>query len=382
MKKNRLYMILFVFVMFFCVNIGEGSALNEKGTGGVSGTLYSYGIKCFYQGNLSGVANYGGSTGSTCGSDNSTTTPVVYGIDYYCFNGSMSSDGSTVANCKRFGAWGHGRAAHINGSDVKKVGISNYDSFFNSQNIPNNTYSYFGASKDKGVKKCPSSIYVDGDLMINASQLMGSGEYPLGKMSFTRNGKKLTLLSGKTYRYKKGNGGNLENDVLDIISDFKEVTRCGDTYYDTTHGSVGIKVEKNTNEKLVDSIKKWAEEQKDLQKNPNIEIGVDDKLDCHQVLGDAFAEVLAAVFTITCVIGVVLLIITLVFDFIKAIASNENDGLLDAFKKAKTRIIATIILLMLPVFINFVIDFLNNNLIVEDGNVKIGNVSECKIVKN
>ncbi len=380
MKRNKLFIFVFVFIMFFGINIDGVLAKYDKGGGG-NGTPYSYGIKCFYEGQLTGTANYGGSSGNTCGSDNSTKTPFVYGINFYCNNGSMSSDGRTVTSCQNFGSWGHGRAAHINGSDYKVVGITNYNDVFNTNSAPESTISYFGAVKNKGIKKCPSSIYVSGDLTISASQLMGDGEYPLGRLSFGAKGTKLKLLSSKTSRYSKGNGGNLEQDVKDVISEYTEITKCGDEYYDTTHGSIGDKITDTKNQRLVDAIKKWAEDKKNSQKNADIDIDANDELNCSQVLGDSFVEVLSSALLLICISGVVILIFMMASDFIKSITSGEADAMAEAFKKSKTRIIATIILLLLPILVNFIINILNNNFRIEEGNIKIGDISECNISK-
>lgn len=89
--------------------------------------------------------------------------------------------------------------------------------------------------------------------------------------------------------------------------------------------------------------------------------------------------------TLIGVVGVVILVLTLSTDFVKAISSGENDALAQAGKKAKNRIIATVILLMLPVFINFLIDVANNNLVIEtkEGKttLKIGTIKDCGMSK-
>lgn len=129
---------------------------------------------------------------------------------------------------------------------------------------------------------------------------------------------------------------------------------------------------------IVDDIKKWAENKKNTEKNANIGIDENENLNCSTLLGD-FANVLRDAFILISVAGVVILIVLMISDFIKAITSDEDGALLDAFKKSKNRIIATIILLLLPILINFVINLLNDNLRIENGNIKVGNVKECNV---
>lgn len=129
---------------------------------------------------------------------------------------------------------------------------------------------------------------------------------------------------------------------------------------------------------IVEDIKKWAEERRKKEGNANTGIGENDNLVCSSLLGD-FADVLKEAFLLICVGGVIILIFLMISDFIKAITSGEDGAILDAFKKSKNRIIATIILLLLPILVNLIINLLNDNLRFENGNLKIGNVKECNV---
>lgn len=387
MKKNRLYILLFVFVMFFCVNVG--------------GVKASYGITCYYATEdcyytvtdhqsshrvevpCTGAKD-NGRKNQKCYKDVKDTIDtyyaVSYGINYWCPSNSSCD------------AWGRGYLKKIkedSSSSSRTVGeeinASGYNSFI--KNIKNNKKSLFGVSTD-GPTKCPSSITIN-DLSVGVS--IGSGAGKIEAESGKKNNgssRTCTLSLKDKYSYKKGgmtsenfieNVENLSKSLDNEATEFHIVKpgNSGSEYGDVEKGNKGSK-----NHDLVSSIINWAMGRKDLQKDADIGIDESDELECSQVLGDAFADVLAGIFTLTCVIGVVLLIFTLIFDFIKAITSGEDGALLDAFKKAKIRVIATIILLLLPVFVNFIIDFINNNLIIEDGDIKIGNVSECNVVKD
>ncbi len=132
---------------------------------------------------------------------------------------------------------------------------------------------------------------------------------------------------------------------------------------------------------LIQSIKERAAN--DSGKNGDPDYGLDETISCSKLLGEgdnSLGSILKNVFFVICVIGVILLIFTMSGDFLKAITSEEADAMADAFKKAKTRIIATIILLLLPVVVNFIIDVVNNSVYESNGEIKIGNISDCKII--
>ncbi len=99
---------------------------------------------------------------------------------------------------------------------------------------------------------------------------------------------------------------------------------------------------------------------------------------CVGVLSDEVADFLKKLFLILCVVGIILCIVFTVFDFINSISSNEDDSLSKHFKKLKNRIILIIVLLLLPVLINWFIDFTNKNLYYdENSKITFGKVSDC-----
>lgn len=369
MKKNKLFMIIFVFVMFFCINIDGVLALNERGGGG-SVTSYSYGVRCFYSGKLKSYDSYNPTASGSIG-ENTTSTPFIYGVELRC----------NSKNCNSVSAYGHGRGAHINGDRLLKVEFNNYNQLFKIDNTSVRDKAY-GVTPGKGIKKCPSKLYIDSALTTSASELMAETDYIGNAWWVSGSPYNGSLKLASSYKFYEDDKGNLEQDVIDMVSELKEITKdSSGNSYDTTHGSVGDKIKGDQNQMLVESIKRWAESKKDLQKEANLDIDESDELDCSQVLGDSFAEVLSGALTLICISAVVILIFTMISDFIKAITSNENDALIEAFKKSKTRIIATIILLLLPVLVNLIINFLNKNFRIEDGNIKIGDISECNISK-
>ena len=79
-------------------------------------------------------------------------------------------------------------------------------------------------------------------------------------------------------------------------------------------------------------------------------------------------------------------------DFIKVITASEDNAMSEAFKKVKNRIIAVIILLLLPLLVNFLIGIVNKSATVVETvdsstgktvkkEIKIGKLDDCNIAK-
>ena len=71
-------------------------------------------------------------------------------------------------------------------------------------------------------------------------------------------------------------------------------------------------------------------------------------------------------------------------DFMAAVTSNEEGSVFKAFGKFKTRIIACVILFLLPALINFALEFINDSFYYETAagqgtEIKVGNVADCGI---
>lgn len=146
-----------------------------------------------------------------------------------------------------------------------------------------------------------------------------------------------------------------------------------------------IRCDSTPNADRVDGIINWAKNETYKQKSYG-------DITCTNIINDKLAPQLKSGFFITCIIGLIILVFTMAGDFIKAIASGDADKMSETFKKSKNRIIASVILLLLPVLVNFIINFLNKNVTNiqtydSDGNkvdsrlkVHLGDLSECGIV--
>lgn len=110
---------------------------------------------------------------------------------------------------------------------------------------------------------------------------------------------------------------------------------------------------------------------------------------CTELLGRDLIKLINSSFLIICVSSIVLIVVFTSLDFIKAIASNDDDIMKKSTSRLKARLIAVVILLLLPVLVSFTLGFINDNLylyivdengeIVQDNNVsiKVGKPSDC-----
>lgn len=141
-----------------------------------------------------------------------------------------------------------------------------------------------------------------------------------------------------------------------------------------------VEGESSENKESVKSILDYKWETKDYG------ISGDGEIECTTLLGDN-VQLISGIFLVISVIGVVLVIALGISDFVKAVASNDDDANMQAFKRLKNRIISVVILLLLPVLINLVLGFINDNVYYqkvdingetgEQVSIKIGKVSDC-----
>lgn len=339
--KNKLFFGLFMFVLcFMFISNVKAKTINET---------------CFYSGQLWDESV------NTSGTERGNQTFAV-AIDYSC----------NTSNNKCTSKYAAGY--------TDKNGKSKSINFKNASNIFGNSSESKDSFYSNKKISCPSKIVVTGNTTNGVNMFY---ECPSGKAA---NGECL----GNATQFSSTNvpsGDELADKV-------KNVTDLG--HYNSNQAANTPATDPNNNEnstdnsKYIDSIRNRANS--DIKDNTNNKDNFKDLNSgnsCTSLLGKgdkSIAPLLKNVFFVICVIGIVIAIFSVSGDFIKAITSGENDAISVAFKNAKTRIIATIILLLLPVIINFIVDVINDNVIVITDNennkteVKIGSVSNCKIV--
>lgn len=96
--------------------------------------------------------------------------------------------------------------------------------------------------------------------------------------------------------------------------------------------------------------------------------------DC-SIFGDELIDFLKKLFWIISIAGIILLVVMTMVEFVKALTGSDDSGLIKGFKHTFVRIVAVIILLLLPTIITFILTLVNrysDYKIGEDGNVICG----------
>lgn len=322
MKKNRLYILSFVFIMFFCVSID-----------GIKAEKFDIVF--------------------TCNNSNATCPLSIV-------------DGELAANsnfCDISGNWGGGvenRKIHIkkiNVSGDSKCYKADYKCVWDTKThyfeIDNLKFVKTDATKNDASKGiiCPNKPLID--MCRDYTEDNFREKCPNAPEDATykdfRGRCDLSYQNAMDYCQGKGSyyeGGTKNRNMIDKIKN-----------------AVGIKDETFT-----------------------IKNG---ELTCTELLGTDNVKLISSLFLYICVAGVVLVIILGSTDFVRAVASSDEDALAQAFKKIKTRLISVVILLLLPILVNMILSFVNGNAHFEvvgedekekDVSIKIGSVTDCGLI--
>ena len=328
MKKKYLLFIL-CLLMFFCVNIDGVKAAtkeclysglvdnNDSSTGGGDGETVAVGLTITCSGNTCAVKQF--------------SRMSVYG-------GEEGGTGRTIINAEPV-TWA---------SDISTT----------LQTFPKDKYY------KNGNITCPSSIYVGffaSHPSTNETNVFDFvWEQPVDVHGNPLAGSVYTPLKGRLI----SSSSSMNEQVQAIAENGRTRSATGTT-------------ESRDKESIVNSIISWAQE------HTGLPVDFSDLPNCSALLGtgeDSLGQMLKNIFFGISIVGILLLIILTAMDFIKAIASSdEDDTLIKAFKRSKNRIIAIIILLLLPVLVTVIVNLVNDNVYIVDGEIKVGDITECNI---
>ena len=340
MKGNKIFLLIFVFVMFFGF------------VDGISAEDY-HGVVCSY---------VGGRTARLATNPDPYTFPFVYTIKVECKN-----------TCKDIKVDSYGL---LRGADAgfHEINVSNAGDI---ENITKDNKKEFGFSSGKGLKKCPDSISFEGkgfngmedynDLITIAGSdsIYYKDLLNFGNFSYGGNVKRKEQIG-----YYKGGSVDIKQATRDILE--------------------GKKVEYHEGDKTteVDDTKEREKKKKQEESGKNVEYWLPRVLDgagkyksdnkynkvtCSSLLGDENIKLVRRGLFIIAVIGVVLVVALGSSDFVKAVASSDSDALSKAGKSFKNRIISVVLLLLMPVLVDLLLSFINGNVyfrkINSDGSV-------------
>ena len=332
MKKNRLYMILFVFVMFFCVNIG-----GVKAGWCPSDSKFSRAVSCEYKAGVTSredIAIYFGKT--TGGKYCSTVKSVKIGTWVWAWK----DDNSGAASKKKF---------EFDFKDANKM----QSSIFESNKCPRlkivNEYKISSGKTEKVIisNKKLSGIPVLGEIL---------DETACGVNQMVSLGSECWMADGVF--------SEISNDEM-------------------TSTTIETNNERAGNVNLIESIRKYFSHNKGKTEFSKGEVT------CTELLGDELISIIGTSSLLICVFAIVLIVVLSSSDFVKAIASSDEDILKKSASRLKIRLISVVLLLLMPILVNFVLSFINDHLylyiidekgnIVEDKDVsiKVGKPSDC-----
>lgn len=370
MNIKKLYMSIFVFIMVFSVCIGGVRATNvREQTDTGTGTNYTYGIVCVYGGERTWTVQKSGNIG---GGSITQVYPYTYTLKVDCNNTS----------CERLTISTYGL---IKDQDAEKKEIK-----INNRNILNEMVNYnkekFGFKKNRGVSKCPDRVGFEYDESLRQSDLDKLNDF--GNFLLNSSLKQASLESKQQFSVDEARRINIKSLTDASVSAKARLTRDTTGEGDDATTTEEENNQQSTNRDAIERIKNAA----DAETSGDRDYGLssDGSVTCSSLLGDRNVEYISKIILVICVIGVILVVILGATDFIKAIASSDDDALKQAFKRIKNRIISVIVLLLLPALINMLLSFINGNLHFEvirsDGStsgeevsIEIGNVSNCGI---
>lgn len=110
-----------------------------------------------------------------------------------------------------------------------------------------------------------------------------------------------------------------------------------------------------------DKIKYWGDNFSDNEFKPNYSGNCD-------LIPDTIKDIIKNLFFIIQIIGIILLVVLSMVEFIKALTGENEDGIKQALKNTFKRIILVVILLILPSLIIWILNIVNDNRYVKDNN--------------
>lgn len=338
MKKIGKYILfLFIFLGILFINInGVNAVPNTEITDGGSSNngACSYGIICQYQ-------FCGDTTITNC--DFNYQTAIVQ-VAYRCSGSDKNAKSCTTFTAQTGGCKNDGTSSLQLGFNVNGIGdrapIDFTDEIYGEETNadPINFAGYF---KKNG--------YVCPPLKVSGSGSSYNANYG-GNDSGVIHGEAVGCVTNGQQDLDLQGAACEQTD--DILQDSME--EQFDDVADAT-GINGTMVDVNT-------IKKWAE-------NNGYGSDINALGDPCSVINGELKTILSSAFWLISIVGIILLVVMTALGFIKAIVASDDSKLKDAFSHLVTRIIVVIILLILPVLLDFIITVINNS---AQGVVSIG----------
>ena len=343
-KCKLIGVLLLSFCIGFFINISDVKADGDN-------TGYA---QCYYQ----WEEEYHPTNRPSINADSQTVTGVVYrpyvvGINYY-------KDGAykmwADVACGERDSGGNAANSVAAGWTATKTGVcsidsKNYQSVFWVADLYEN--KFVGSD---GKWKCPDNIF------IKKSNLSDDLEIYLRKDA-CKDGplKKCTTVSLREDRSQQDFGIPSALDLEGRDTDKNDVAGGGSSTHVTDHNAnAGSSIN-------IQDIIAWGQKH-----NYDYNMG-DIGEDCQVITNNQIIlSILQFVIWALAIAGILILIIMTATDFVKAITASDDTGLKKAFQHLIKRAIATVILIIVPALLSFIINIINDNMPQTEGVVQLG----------
>lgn len=365
MKKVHLYIFSLFLLMFFCVNVDDVKAAD--------------GLVCYYTSdNTFGVKMTSANTYQGGEDDLKKMSPAA------CVIGVIkrpTGKYESALHCK----------AKKSNNEVIEIKISDYYDNVFGVNAPN-WKTVYGFKKGNGVTKCPDTISFETTMFPTIAN--GYSSWEAGAFAFSdkygceSDPEKTTIDSNHCMRLS--DNSKIKSSEWKGMDEYKKqivnMLAGKEVYWDQDHVNPSSRVQRDDDENINASYVQGIRNALDSLGNESYGVSTDGSVECEALLGPKNVKLLGNIFRFIMVLGVILVIVLGTTDFIKAIASSDDDALKQAINKIKYRIISVVVLLLLSVLINFVLGIINDNLHFEikksenekkDVSIKIGKASDC-----
>lgn len=304
MNKNivrTLSVFVIAFTSLFLINIGDVKAAG-----------YAY---CTYTWSQSNSASSTGYTGEGV----NTSYTYEYKVGFVAYK-----SGSDITVKTNIACWAEGSCS-IKNDNALVNGVKNY-------------------YKSNSWEDCPD-VYIDhdglgqGDLHVVNLSTAGSGDFNIKGQLDQKGG-------SSNGSYKTG---------LKALEELKSA--AGST--STTYVGPGVAPPGTDNATTNNASNIKTEDIKGAVKDPKE--ATEGKTGTCDLIPDSIREFLGHLFFIIQIIGIILMLILTFVEFVKVITASEDGGIKTAFKNSIKRIVAVVVLLLLPTLILWIIDMVNDS---------------------
>lgn len=293
---------------------------------------------------------------------NRAIRPYVIGIYFYHNTGSNYEAWATVgcgrATTKEDTTSPTGVITTYGSTESRICSIDNYNDIFHNADLYKDDFV-----NNNGDYRCPSNIYINKQNMNNQMSVYltkSACDATNGARSCTRT---VALKENRSQQ------AGWTSDTLDVSGWEIETNNAAssNTTTEQTEDFSGIEDDDGVkNAELVDSIVSAA----GLGGYSLEDLEVGDP--CNIINNNTvIMAILQFIIWLVCIGAIIVLIIMTIMDFTKAVTASDDMGLKKAFQRLIKRAIATVLLILLPAILTFIINFVNSNL-SETGQVKIG----------